>query len=148
MTLRIVGLKTIREIQPGDRLAPLIRDAASREGYSPDRNTIVVVAQKIVSKSEGAIVDLRTIQPSELAQGWAAQWNRDARLVELVLRESRRIVRMDGGVIIAETHHGLVTANAGVDCSNVPGEDFATVLPKDPDRSAHCLHMKLDCGAV
>lgn len=108
----------------------------------------MVVAQKIVSKSEGAVVDLRTIQPSEMAQGWARQWNRDARLVELVFRESRRIVRMDGGVIIAETRHGLVAANAGVDSSNVPGDDFATVLPGDPDRSARCLHMELDCGAV
>src|SRR5437016_10829855 len=106
MTLRIVGLKTLPEIQTGDRLAPLILNAAAREGYSPNRDTNVVVAQKIVSKSEGAVVDLRTIQPSEMAQGWAAQWNRDARQIELVFRESRRLVRMDGGVTIAETRHG------------------------------------------
>lgn len=148
MTMRIAGLKTLPEIHAGDRLSALIRDAASREGHSPGRNTIVVVAQKIVSKAEGAIVDLRTVEPSEFARDWAHQWNRDARLVELVLRQSRRIVRMHAGLIIAETHHGLVAANAGVDCSNVAGDDFATVLPKDSDLSARSLQMELDCGAV
>lgn len=148
MTLRITGLSTLPEIRPGDRLAPLIREAAVREGHSAGEDTIIVVAQKIVSKAEGAIVDLRTVEPSEMARNWADQWKRDARLIELVLRESRRIVRMEGGLIIAETHHGLVSANAGVDCSNVPGDHFATVLPKDPDRSARCLQLDLGCGAV
>ena len=148
MNLRIAGLKTLPEVQPGDRLAPLIREAAFRGGYSLDRNTIVVVAQKIVSKSEGALVDLRTIQPSALALSWAGRWKKDARMIELVLRQSRRIVRMDRGVIVAETYHGLVTANAGVDFSNVPGSDVAAVLPEDPDGSARRLRMELECGAV
>ena len=70
---------------------------------------------------------------------WASQWGKDARLIELVLRQSRRIVRMDRGVMITETLHGFVAANAGIDQSNVPGEHFATVLPSDPDASAHAL---------
>ena len=95
-----------------------------------DPTVVLAVAQKIVSKAEGAIVDLRKIQPSALAQSWAAEWNKDARLIELILSQSRRIVKMDRGVIISETQHGFVCANAGVDQSNVEGEDFATVLPE------------------
>jgi len=108
----------------------------------------VVVAQKIVSKAEGAIVDLGEIQPSEFASRWARQWDQDARFIELILRQSRRIVRMDRGVLIVETHHGFVAANAGADQSNVPGERFATVLPSDPDASAHALRNRLNCGAL
>ena len=85
---------------------------------------VLAVAQKIVSKAEGAIVDLREIQPSAFAQSWAAEWNKDARLIELILAQSRRIVKMDRGVIIAETRHGFVCANAGVDQSNVAGRRF------------------------
>src|ERR1035437_1698511 len=148
MKLRIAGLKTLPEVKPGDELGKLIRDAANREGQTLDPNTILVVAQKIVSKAEGALVDLRTIEPSELAADWAKTWNKDARVIELVLRESRHIVKMERGVIIAETHHGFVTANAGVDQSNIPGHDFATVLPKNPDESARRLRLDLNCGAV
>ena len=148
MELRIAGLKTLPEVKPGDGLGQLIREAAQREGQTLDANTILVVAQKIVSKAEGAVVDLRTIEPSEFAAGWAKSWNKDARVVELVLRESRRVVKMERGVIVAETHHGFVTANAGVDQSNIPGEDFAAVLPKDPDQSARRLRLELNCGAV
>jgi coenzyme F420-0:L-glutamate ligase/coenzyme F420-1:gamma-L-glutamate ligase len=148
MNIRISGLASIGDIQPGDELGLRIRDAAEREGHTIGGDTIVVVAQKIVSKAEGAIVDLRTVEPSPLADTWAAQWNRDPRLVELVFRQARRIVRMDQGVLIAETRHGLVIANAGVDHSNVMGEDFATVLPDDPDESARILRADLQCGAV
>jgi coenzyme F420-0:L-glutamate ligase/coenzyme F420-1:gamma-L-glutamate ligase len=108
----------------------------------------VVIAQKIVSKAEGAIVDLRSIVPSKLAKDWSEQYGKDPRLIELVLRESRRIVRMDRGVLIAETRHGFITANAGVDQSNVPGEHFATTLPLDPDASAGRIRSTLGCGAV
>ena len=120
----------------------------TREGQAIDPSTILVVAQKIVSKAEGALVDLRTIEPSELAADWAKTWNKDARVIELVLRESRRVVKMERGVIVAETHHGFVTANAGVDQSNIPGHDFASVLPKNPDESARRLRLELNCGAV
>ena len=148
MGLSAIGLETLPEIRPDDDLPLLIRAAAAREGRTIEASTIVVVAQKVVSKALGAVVDLRTVAPSDLARHWAGQWHRDARLVELVLRESRRIVRMERGLIIAETRHGFVAANAGVDQSNVPGEHAASVLPPDPDRSADILRESLECGAV
>src|SRR6266851_2819794 len=144
MSIHIIGLTGLPEVQTGDDIATLIRAATP----VVDRETIVVIAQKIVSKAEGAIVDLRSIAPSELAANWAARYGKDARLIELVLRESRRIVKMDRGVLIAETRHGFITANAGVDQSNVPGEHFATTLPADPDASASRIRAALGCGAV
>jgi coenzyme F420-0:L-glutamate ligase / coenzyme F420-1:gamma-L-glutamate ligase len=148
MGIRIVGLEGLPEIRPGDDLARLILDAAARARETIAQNTIVVVAQKIVSKAEGAIVDLRETKPSDFALHWAKIWGKDARLIELILRQSRRIVRMDRGILIAETHRGLVMANAGVDQSNVPDEDSATVLPSDPDASARALRTRLGCGAA
>ena len=148
MRLEIVALSSIPEVRRGDDLAVLIRQAAVKEGQNIDPSVALAVAQKIVSKAEGAVVDLREIQPSALAQSWAAEWRKDARLIELILSQSRRIVKMDRGVLIAETLTGLVCANAGVDESNVEGDDFATVLPKDPDASARRLRESLGCGAV
>lgn len=145
MSIRIVGLTGLPEVRAGDDIAALIRTVA---GPPVDSDTIVVIAQKIVSKAEGAAVDLRTIAPSELAKSWAGQYGKDARLIELVLRESRRIVKMDRGVLIVETRSGFIAANAGVDQSNVPGEDFATTLPVDPDASARRIREALGCGAV
>lgn len=136
------------EVRPGNDLAALIRDAAAREALTIDASVVLAVAQKVASKSEGAIVDLRTIQPSALARSWASEWNKDARLIELILAQSRRIVKMDRGVLITQTHHGLVCANAGVDQSNVEGDDFASVLPADPDASARQIRDRLGCGAV
>ena len=144
MSIHIIGLTGLPEVQIGDDIVALIRTATP----VVDRETIVVIAQKIVSKAEGAIVDLRAIEPSELARNWATQFGKDPRLIELVLRESRRIVRMDRDVLIAETRHGFVTANAGIDQSNVPGEHFATTLPVDPDASARRIREGLGCGAV
>jgi len=144
MSIHIIGLTGLPEVQIGDDLGQLIRAATP----VVDRETIVVIAQKIVSKAEGAIVDLRSIAPSELARNWATQFGKDPRLIELVLRESRRIIKMDRNVLIAETRHGFVAANAGIDQSNVPGEHFATTLPIDPDASARGLHQALGCGAV
>ena len=148
MHLEIAALSSIPEVRPADDLASLIRAAAVREEQPLDQTTVLAVAQKIVSKAEGAIVDLREIQPSALARSWAEEWNKDARLIELILAQSRRIVKMDRGVIISETRHGFVCANAGVDQSNVPGGDFATVLPADPDASARQLRASLGCGAL
>ncbi|MCA1645809.1 MAG: coenzyme F420-0:L-glutamate ligase [Chloroflexi bacterium] len=116
--------------------------ALDAQGTPLHDGDIVVVTQKIVSKAEGCLVHLAEIEPSALALEWATRWQKDARVVELVLRQSRRIVRMDRGVIISETHHGLVCANAGVDCSNVGG-DRATLLPPDPDASAERLRAAL-----
>jgi coenzyme F420-0:L-glutamate ligase/coenzyme F420-1:gamma-L-glutamate ligase len=148
MGIGIVGLDGLPEVRRGDDLAALIRERAAAGGHALDNGTIVVVAQKIVSKAEGAEVDLRDVEPSEMARTWAAQWKKDPRFVEIVLRQSRRIVKMERGILIVETHHGFVAANAGVDQSNVPGEDRVTLLPADPDASACRMRAQLGCGAV
>jgi coenzyme F420-0:L-glutamate ligase / coenzyme F420-1:gamma-L-glutamate ligase len=148
MRLEIEALSSLPEIHPGDDLAAMIRDTARTEAASIDRSAIVAVAQKVVSKAENAIVDLRGIHPSGMATRWAEQWNKDPRLIELILSQSKRIVKMDRGIVIAETHHGFVCANAGVDQSNTESADFATLLPADPDASAKRLRDGLECGAV
>jgi coenzyme F420-0:L-glutamate ligase / coenzyme F420-1:gamma-L-glutamate ligase len=148
MRLEIAALSTLPEVRRGDDLASLIREAAAKEGQRIDHSVVLAVAQKIVSKAEGAVVDLREIQPSPLAQSWAAEWDKDPRLIELILAQSRRIVKMDRGVLITETRLGLVCAHSGVDQSNVEGADFATVLPDDPDASARRLRIAVGCGAV
>jgi coenzyme F420-0:L-glutamate ligase/coenzyme F420-1:gamma-L-glutamate ligase len=140
--LEILPVVGIGEISPGTDLAREIQVALDAQGVPLQDGDILVVTQKIVSKAEGCVVALQSIQPSRLAAEWAALWNKDARVVELVLRQSRRIVRMERGVIISETQHGLVCANAGVDCSNVGG-DRATLLPPDPDASAERLRAAL-----
>lgn len=148
MRIEIAALSGLPEVRRGDDLAALIREAAKKERQPIDRSLIVAVAQKIVSKAEGAIVDLREIKPSTLAQSWASEWNKDARLIELILCQSRRILKMDRGVLITETRLGHVCANAGVDQSNIESDDFAAVLPNDPDASAARLREELGCGAV
>jgi len=116
----------------------LIADAVAGARLTIEPGDVVVVAQKIVSKAEGSIVRLDTVTPSSRAVDWGAAHGKDPRVVEVVLRESKRIVRMERGILIAETHHGFVCANAGVDASNVePG--FVTTLPRDPDRSAAAI---------
>jgi coenzyme F420-0:L-glutamate ligase / coenzyme F420-1:gamma-L-glutamate ligase len=138
MSVEILPVNGLPEIHPGADLAKLILAAA------PDLQAgdVVVVTQKIVSKAEGCIVDLDSVQPSALAQTWAERFDKDARVVELALRESKRIVRMERGVLISETRHGFVCANAGVDCSNV-GSGKATLLPPDPDASAERIRQGL-----
>ena len=134
--VRIIGLHTLPEVQLGDDLAALILEAASREEVGLRSGDVVVVTQKVVSKAEGRVVSLADVEPSPFARQLAERTEKDPRVVELVLRESRRIVRMDQRVIIAETHHGFVCANAGVDHSNIPGDDRVSLLPVDPDASA------------
>jgi coenzyme F420-0:L-glutamate ligase/coenzyme F420-1:gamma-L-glutamate ligase len=123
------------EVREGDDLARLIVQAAREAKIAFRDGDILVVAQKIVSKAEGRLAKLSTTEPSARALQLAAAGKRDPRLVEIILRESRRIVR-EHPVLIVETHHGFVCANAGVDHSNVPGDDFVTLLPRDPDGSA------------
>ena len=148
MRLEITGLAGLGDVRPGDDLAALIREAAAKGGLAIDRSAVLAVAQKVVSKAEGAMVDLRTIAPSALARSWAHEWGKDPRLIELILAQSRRIVKMDRGILVTETAHGLICANAGVDLSNTAGDGFATVLPKDPDASARRMREVLGCGAV
>jgi len=148
MRIEITALTTLPEVRAGDDLAALVRKAAAQERQTIDASVVLAVAQKVVSKAEGAVVDLRAVAPSALARSWAVESGKDPRLVELILRQSQRIVKMDRGVLIAETPHGLVCANAGVDQSNTEGDNFATILPADPDASARSLRTALGCGAV
>jgi coenzyme F420-0:L-glutamate ligase / coenzyme F420-1:gamma-L-glutamate ligase len=135
--IELVALDGIGEVGPGDDLGVLIVDAAVASGIDLADADVLVVTQKVVSKAEGRLVELASVEPSPLAQDWAARWDKDARQVELVLRESASIVRMGpGGLIISRTRHGLVCANAGVDVSNVGGGEVAALLPVDPDASA------------
>jgi coenzyme F420-0:L-glutamate ligase/coenzyme F420-1:gamma-L-glutamate ligase len=138
--LEVLPVEGIPEVRPGDDLPELVARAV---GENLRREDVLVVTHKIVSKAEGRLVDLRTVEPSALAKGFAARYGRDPRQIEVVLRESRRLVRMDRGLIIAETHQGFVCANAGVDASNVPGEDMVCLLPVDPDASAARLREAL-----
>ena len=136
--VRVVAVPGLGEITPGADLVALTAAAVIAAGIAVEAGDVVVVTHKIVSKAEGALVDLATVIPSERALHWAQAWQKDARAIELVLRESVRIVRMERGVIIGETKHGLICANAGVDTSNVPA-GFAALLPADPDASARAL---------
>ncbi len=144
--LQIIGVAGISEVQPDDDLGPMIVAAADAQGTPIRTGDVLVVTQKIVSKAEGRLVDLDTVEPSGRAIELATPSRRDPRVVELVLRESRSIVRtdLDRGVIITETHHGFVCANAGIDASNVPGDDFVALLPKDPDRSAASIRRHVE----
>ena len=138
--LELVALDGIGEINAGDDLAAAIDAAAVATGVTLRDDDILVVTQKIVSKAEDRLVDLAGVEPSPFARSWAERWGKDARQVEIVLRESAQIVRMGpGGLIISRTRHGLVCANAGVDVSNVGGGDVAALLPVDPDASARGL---------
>lgn len=138
MNVEIIPVSDVPEVRPGDELAGLIAGTVDlRDG------DVLVVTHKIVSKAEGRLVDLATVEPSPFAKRFAAEHGKDSRQTEVVLRESRRIVKMDRGIIISETHHGFVCANAGVDASNVPGEDEVCLLPLSPDASAADLHSEL-----
>ncbi len=144
--IEIRGLTGMPEVREGDDLALLILGAAGSSGRVGPRD-VVVVAQKAVSKAEGAVVALGAVTPTAEAVRVAGQAGKDPRLVEVVLRQSRRIIRIGSGVLIVETHQGLVCANAGVDASNVPGDGFVTLLPKDPDSSARCIREGLEAAA-
>lgn len=141
--VEVIPVAGLPEVRPGDDLGALLGEACAQLAAPLTAGDILVVAQKVVSKAEGSRVDLATVTPSSFARRWAEQWQRDPRLVEVVLRESRRIVRMERGMIISETHHGFVCANAGVDLSNSGGEDIAILLPGHPDRSAQQLREAL-----
>ena len=140
--VRILGLPGIPVIVPGDDLGALIEQAAQDAELPLQDGDIVVVTQKIVSKAEGCLVSLADVTPSPLAADFARQWDKDARQVEVVLQASRRIVKMDRGVIISETRHGFICANAGVDRSNMEG-DVVALLPPDPDASARAIRERL-----
>ncbi len=138
--LEVLGIEGFPEVRAGDDLDRMISAAVAGDLRAGD---VLVVTHKIVSKAEGRLVDLRTIEPSALAKGYASRHGKDPRQIEVVFKESRRIVRMDRGIVISETHHGFVCANAGVDASNIPGGDTVCLLPIDPDDSAARLRDAL-----
>ena len=140
--LAIFGLAGIGEVRAGDSLGKLIVDACSRNGVVLEADDVIVIAQKIVSKSEGRLLPLDGVVVSDYARELGRELDKDPALVELILSESQRIVRRGGRAMIVETHHGFVCANAGVDCSNV-GLRKATLLPKDPDSSAQKIRAEI-----
>lgn len=141
--LSIFGIPGIPEIVPGTDLAAVIAEAAERAGRPLLDGDILVVTSKVVSKAEGRMVDLDSVEPSPFAKQYAELWDKDARVVELVLREARRIVRQVGPVLITETRHGFVCANSGVDQSSAGAAGRAVLLPLDPDASARRIRADL-----
>ncbi len=140
---RVIGITGLPEITPGSDLVELAIEAAGNQGLQLSNRDVLVFTQKIVSKAEGRLVRLSDVQPSALAEVFARDGARDPRAVEVVLREARRVVKMDRGILITETHHGLVCAQAGVDASNVPDPETVALLPADPDRSAAQLRSAI-----
>lgn len=135
--ITVSGVVGLGEIEPGSDIAALID-----ERHDIDDDDIIVVTSKIISKAEGRIVELDSVEPSPFAVGWAERHDKDARVVEIVLRESRRIVRQLGPVLITETYHGFICANAGVDQSSAGAEGRVVLLPNDPDASARALRQR------
>ena len=142
MTISIFGVPGLPEIEAGSDLATMVVEAAAADGAGVTDGDVVVVTSKIVSKAEGRTVELDSITPSPFAQQFADAWGKDAGIVELVLRESRRVVRQVGPVLITETRHGFVCANSGVDQSSSGAAGRAVLLPEDPDASARGIRSR------
>lgn len=141
--IKIIPITGIPIIKKGDDLAEIIVRAAEAQGTPIQEGDIIVVTHVAVSRAEGRTVNLNEIKPSEFAQTISKEYGKDPSLIEVVLRESKSIVRMGRGHIIAETKHGFICANAGVDKSNVPGEQVVALLPEDPDLSARRIREKI-----
>jgi coenzyme F420-0:L-glutamate ligase/coenzyme F420-1:gamma-L-glutamate ligase len=141
--LRIIPLPFPDEIHPGDSLPDKLLCALKRRKLALKPGDILIVKHKIVSKAEGQLVDLEKVRPSRTSRSWARRYHLDARVTEVALAESQRVVRRRRGVLITETRHGLICANSGVDVSNVNGGHHALLLPQDSDRSAQQLHRQL-----
>jgi coenzyme F420-0:L-glutamate ligase/coenzyme F420-1:gamma-L-glutamate ligase len=142
--ISVAALAGIPRVQPGDDIADIILQALACSGMALRRGDIVVIAQKIVSKAEGRMVDLRSVTPSARATELAAEVGKDPRLVELILRESTEVVRHRKGVLVVAHHNGTVLANAGIDASNVTGDDHhVLLLPQDCDRSCREIRTRI-----
>jgi coenzyme F420-0:L-glutamate ligase/coenzyme F420-1:gamma-L-glutamate ligase len=141
--LRAIPVPLKVEVTPGDSLAEMLAQGLKQNRLRLRSGDILVVKHKIVSKSEGWLVELDEIRPSAASRAWARRYHLDARVTELALRESVRTVRRKRGVLITETRHGFICANSGVDVSNVDGGRHALLLPENPDRSAARLHRAL-----
>ena len=139
MALQLFGVPGLPEIVPGSDLAALVADAAIAAGTPLADGDVVVVTSKIVSKAEGRLVELADVTPSQFATDWSLPWDKDPAVTELVLRESKRIVRQLGPILITETHHGFVCANSGIDQSSSGAYGRVVLLPVDPDASARII---------
>jgi coenzyme F420-0:L-glutamate ligase/coenzyme F420-1:gamma-L-glutamate ligase len=142
--LTVTALEGIPEISPGDDLAALIAAAALAQGVTIASDDVIAIAHKVVSKAEGRIRHLAAVEPTPRATELADAIGKDSRHVQVVIDESREVLRASRGVLITVTHHGFVCANAGVDASNVPGDDALVLLPQDPDESARKLRARLE----
>jgi coenzyme F420-0:L-glutamate ligase/coenzyme F420-1:gamma-L-glutamate ligase len=141
--VHIIPLSLTGEIQPGDSVSGKLLESLSQNGLALKSGDILIVKHKIISKSEGRLVDLTEIKPSADSVAWAKRYNLAPRVIELALRESRSVIRRKNGVLITETRHGFLCANSGIDVSNVNGGGHALLLPEDPDRSAARLHRQI-----
>ena len=142
-SVQIFPLKDIPRVKPGDKLPKLILESVARSGIALTDSDVVVVTQKVVSKSEGRLVNLESVKPGPKALRLAAKLGKDPRTVQMILKESKRVVRQGHGVLIVETKHGFICANAGIDQSNVE-EGYLALLPVDPDVSARKLRKALE----
>lgn len=141
--VEIIGIEGFPAVKAGDNLASLIVNIARENGVEIENGDIVVIAQKIVSKAEGRIVQLSQVKPSEKAKELAKITKKDPRFVELVLKESKSVVKASPEILIVKDIRGIVSINAGIDKSNVPGEDAYALLPKDPDASASKIRSEI-----
>ena len=152
--IRAIGIEGMPEVKAGDDLSAQILDAVQAQGTVIESGDVLVVTQKVVSKAEGRVVPIDSVEASPLALAITEGHRRDPRHTELILRESKRIVRMDRGVILSETYHGFNCANAGIDASNIPGLGTVALLPVDPDASARrvrnavMLRLGVDVGVI
>lgn len=143
MHLQVIGVDDLPLIEEGDDLAELVIRASEKQGVSLEAGDVLVLCHIIVSKSEGRKIDLKKIVPSEIAKNFSVMVDKDPRLVEVILSESMAVRRMAPGVLVTETKQGFVCANAGVDKSNVPGEDIVAPLPAEPDASAKRIRERI-----
>jgi coenzyme F420-0:L-glutamate ligase/coenzyme F420-1:gamma-L-glutamate ligase len=148
MTLQLFGVPGLPEVEPGADLAQMILSAAADAGTPLADGDVVVVTSKIVSKAEGRLLELADVVPSQFAIDWSSKWDKDPAVTEVVLRESKRIVRQLGPVLITETHHGFVCANSGIDQSSSGAHGRVVLLPLDPDASARTIRSGFSAGGV
>jgi len=139
-TFPVTGLPIVNK---GDNLASLICQAAEKQGTPVQNGDVIIITHVVVSRAEGNVVNLETVTPSEFAKSVAKRTDKDPRLVEVILQESRTIVRMSNGKLITETKQGVICANSGIDCSNVPGDNNVALLPEDADQSARIIRQKI-----
>ena len=147
MTLTLTPVQNIPLVEPGDELALIIHEALDKQGLTLESGDILVITQKIVSKAENRFVNFAMINPSDEATNLATQVEKDPRLIELIIRESKKVLRYRPGTIIVEHRLGFVCANAGIDHSNVrdrvDGEEWVLLLPENPDRNWNSQNSKM-----